>query len=60
MFCEETDEIYVWQFIYFVSSQTKRIADDVNRKRDQYAHYNILPLYAIGVKPAIMELPEVI
>ncbi|PON89730.1 Vacuolar protein sorting-associated protein, partial [Trema orientale] len=42
-----------------IDPQTKRIADDVSRKRDQYAHYNILPLYAVGVKPAIMELPEI-
>lgn len=32
---------------------------DVEHKRGQYEHYNILPLYAVGVKPAIMELPEV-
>lgn len=39
--------------------QTKRYAEDVENKRGQYEHYNILPLYAVGVKPAIMELPEV-
>jgi callose synthase len=41
------------------SYQTKRYAADVENKRGQYEHYNILPLYAVGVKPAIMELPEV-
>jgi hypothetical protein len=39
--------------------QTEKYAEDVKRKRGQYEHYNILPLYAAGVKPAIMELPEV-
>lgn len=39
--------------------QTKRYAEDVENKKGQYEHYNILPLYAVGVKPAIMELPEV-
>ncbi|XP_024025101.1 callose synthase 7 [Morus notabilis] len=42
-----------------IDLQTQRIAEDVIKKRDQYAHYNILPLYAVGVKPAIMELPEI-
>ncbi|XP_062105737.1 callose synthase 7-like [Humulus lupulus] len=42
-----------------IDAQTKRISEDVDRKREQYAHYNILPLYAVGVKPAIMELPEI-
>lgn len=40
--------------------QTHRYAKDVQEKKEQYEHYNILPLHAIGVKPAIMELPEVI
>src|SRR3989442_896106 len=39
--------------------QTQRFARDVVRLREQYVHYNILPLYAAGIKPAIMELPEV-
>lgn len=39
--------------------QTKRYAADVENKRGQYEHYNILPLYAVGAKPVIMELPEV-
>lgn len=39
--------------------QTQRYAKDVEEKKEQYEHYNILPLYAVGVKPAIMELPEV-
>ncbi|XP_039158569.1 LOW QUALITY PROTEIN: callose synthase 7 [Eucalyptus grandis] len=39
--------------------QTKRYAEEVERKREQLVHYNILPLHAIGVKPAIMELPEI-
>lgn len=40
--------------------QTKIYAKDVEEKKEQYEHYNILPLYAVGVKSAIMELPEVI
>ncbi|KAG6783969.1 hypothetical protein POTOM_009651 [Populus tomentosa] len=42
-----------------VDSETRKYAEDVERKRGQYEHYNILPLYAAGVKPAIMELPEI-
>lgn len=40
--------------------QTELYAKDVDEKKEQYVHYNILPLYAVGVKPAIMELPEVV
>lgn len=52
----------LWELQALVSSfsQTKRYAKDVELKRDYYEHYNILPIYAAGVKPAIMELPEVI
>ncbi|KAJ7965070.1 Callose synthase-like protein [Quillaja saponaria] len=42
-----------------IDAKTKECAMNVERKRDQYTHYNILPLYAVGVKPAIMELPEI-
>ncbi|KAK7256070.1 hypothetical protein RIF29_29503 [Crotalaria pallida] len=42
-----------------IEEKTKRYAADVENKRSQYEHYNILPLYAVGVKPAIMELPEI-
>ncbi|KAI3465923.1 hypothetical protein Pfo_022586 [Paulownia fortunei] len=42
-----------------VDSETQRYAKDVEEKKEQYEHYNILPLYAVGVKPAIMELPEI-
>lgn len=40
--------------------QTQRYAKDVQEKKEQYEHYNILPLHAIGAKPAIMDLPEVV
>lgn len=40
-------------------SQTRKYAEDVARKEAQHEPYNILPLDAAGVKPAIMELPEV-
>ncbi|KAK7333643.1 hypothetical protein VNO80_30420 [Phaseolus coccineus] len=42
-----------------IDEKTRRYAEDVEHKRGQYEHYNILPLYAVGVKPAIMELPEI-
>ncbi|RDX80504.1 putative callose synthase 6, partial [Mucuna pruriens] len=42
-----------------IEEKTRRYAEDVENKRGQYEHYNILPLYAVGVKPAIMELPEI-
>ncbi|KAL2322521.1 hypothetical protein Fmac_026900 [Flemingia macrophylla] len=44
---------------HLIEEKTKRYAEDVERKGGQYKHYNILPLYAVGVKPAIMELPEI-
>lgn len=40
--------------------QTQSYAKDVEEKKEQHKHYNILPLYAVGVKPPIMELPEVV
>ncbi|KAJ9563699.1 hypothetical protein OSB04_008859 [Centaurea solstitialis] len=42
-----------------VEPETIKYAKDVAEKKEQYKHYNILPLYAVGVKPAIMELPEI-
>ncbi|KVH97549.1 1,3-beta-glucan synthase subunit FKS1-like, domain-1 [Cynara cardunculus var. scolymus] len=42
-----------------VEYETEEYAKDVEEKKEQYEHYNILPLYAVGVKPAIMELPEI-
>ncbi|KAI3719792.1 hypothetical protein L6452_20697 [Arctium lappa] len=42
-----------------VEPETQKYAKDVEEKKEQYKHYNILPLYAVGVKPAIMELPEI-
>lgn len=42
-----------------IDSETLRYAREVERLKEQYEHYNILPLYAAGIKPAIMELPEV-
>ena len=42
-----------------LSSQTERYARDVEKKKEQYEHYNILPLYAVGVRPPIMEFSEV-
>ncbi|XVF60760.1 hypothetical protein PTKIN_Ptkin08bG0074200 [Pterospermum kingtungense] len=42
-----------------VEDETERYAKEVEKKKEQFEHYNILPLYAVGVKPAIMELPEI-
>ncbi|KAG8659847.1 hypothetical protein MANES_02G084900v8 [Manihot esculenta] len=42
-----------------IENETQRYARDVDSLREQYEHYNILPLYAAGIKPAIMELPEI-
>lgn len=42
-----------------VEDETRRYANDVKEKREYYEHYNILPIYAVEVKPAIMELPEI-
>ncbi|KAL4622237.1 hypothetical protein ACB092_06G282900 [Castanea dentata] len=39
--------------------KTERYAKDVEKKKEQCEHSNILPLYAVGVKPAIMEFPEI-
>ncbi|VFQ64399.1 unnamed protein product [Cuscuta campestris] len=38
---------------------TKIYGNDVEEKRKQYEHYNILPLYAVVLKPRIMDLPEI-
>ncbi|CAN4104415.1 unnamed protein product [Withania somnifera] len=42
-----------------VEDETHRYAKDVEEKREYYEHFNILPIFATGVKPAIMELPEI-
>ncbi|KAK9676530.1 hypothetical protein RND81_11G083100 [Saponaria officinalis] len=42
-----------------VDEETENYAKEVERNREQHEHYNILPLFAVGVKPAIMELPEI-
>ncbi|PWA91082.1 hypothetical protein CTI12_AA094310 [Artemisia annua] len=42
-----------------VEPETQEYAKDVEKNKEQYEHYNILPLYAVGNKPAIMELPEI-
>ncbi|KAL3754841.1 hypothetical protein ACJRO7_002007 [Eucalyptus globulus] len=42
-----------------IDDQTKRYAEEVERNREQSVPYNILPLHAVGVKPPIMELPEI-
>ncbi|KAI3698336.1 hypothetical protein L2E82_41808 [Cichorium intybus] len=42
-----------------IEQKTQQYARDVEEKRELYALYNILPLYAVGVKPPIMELPEI-
>ncbi|XP_043699238.1 callose synthase 7-like isoform X3 [Telopea speciosissima] len=42
-----------------VDAQINKWAREVETKKEQYVHYNILPLYATGAKPAIMELPEI-
>ncbi|KAK1438032.1 hypothetical protein QVD17_03833 [Tagetes erecta] len=39
-----------------VEPKTQRYAKDVEENREQYKHYNILPLHAVGNKPAVMEL----
>ncbi|CAH9107488.1 unnamed protein product [Cuscuta europaea] len=42
-----------------LDQEARMYAKDVAEKKKQYEHYNILPIYAIAVKPAIMELPEI-
>ncbi|KAM3746808.1 hypothetical protein ACB098_06G229100 [Castanea mollissima] len=42
-----------------VDDKIERFARDVLRRNEQYVHYNILPLNAVEVKPAIMELPKI-
>lgn len=42
-----------------VDPLTEKYAKDVEERKGQYEHYNILPLYALGSRPAIMELPEI-
>ncbi|KAL0561375.1 hypothetical protein IC582_001800 [Cucumis melo] len=42
-----------------IDEKTEQYAKEVQRKKEQHEHYNILPLFALAVKPAIMELPEI-
>ncbi|MED6107995.1 hypothetical protein PIB30_019221 [Stylosanthes scabra] len=42
-----------------IEEKTRRYSADVESKRGEYEHYNILPLYAVGVKPPIMDFPEI-
>ncbi|KAI3865926.1 hypothetical protein MKX03_024076 [Papaver bracteatum] len=42
-----------------VYEEINRYAQEVERKKENYVHFNILPLYAVGTTPAIMELPEI-
>ncbi|KAF5207089.1 Callose synthase [Thalictrum thalictroides] len=42
-----------------VDDEVNRYAREVERIKDHYAHYNILPLNALGTPPPIMELPEI-
>ncbi|XP_023736557.1 callose synthase 7 isoform X2 [Lactuca sativa] len=39
--------------------KTQHYARDVEENKKQYEPYNILPLYAVGIKPVIMEIPEI-
>ncbi|KAL6006417.1 hypothetical protein ACLOJK_037371 [Asimina triloba] len=40
-------------------TEIDEIAREVERKREYYTHYNILPLYVTGATSPIMELPEI-
>ncbi|KAM4105419.1 hypothetical protein ACJW30_06G231200 [Castanea mollissima] len=42
-----------------LEEKTERYAKDVEGKKKRSKHFNILPLFAIGVKPIIMEFPEI-
>ncbi|GAB4850790.1 hypothetical protein Ancab_030090 [Ancistrocladus abbreviatus] len=42
-----------------VDEETENYAKEVERNKGKYEPYNILPLSAIGIKPAIMDLPEI-
>ncbi|KAK9266839.1 hypothetical protein L1049_001610 [Liquidambar formosana] len=42
-----------------IDDEIQMIAKEVQMKREQYKHYNIIPLHAAGVKPAIVEFPEI-
>ncbi|OMP06015.1 hypothetical protein COLO4_08385 [Corchorus olitorius] len=42
-----------------VDYKTNKYAKELESKKEQYDHYNILPLYAAGKKPSIMKLREI-
>ncbi|XVF14474.1 hypothetical protein REPUB_Repub09cG0063300 [Reevesia pubescens] len=42
-----------------VDYKTRKYVKELESQKEQYEHYNILPLYAVGIKPAIMKLPEI-
>ncbi|KAL7608711.1 hypothetical protein Lser_V15G10958 [Lactuca serriola] len=42
-----------------VEPKIQQYASNVEENINQYEHYNILPMYAIGNKPEIMKIPEI-
>ncbi|KAI4385085.1 hypothetical protein MLD38_003147 [Melastoma candidum] len=42
-----------------IEEKTNMYAKEVERRREQKEHYNILPLNAIGFRPPILEFPEI-
>ncbi|KAA3479579.1 callose synthase 7-like [Gossypium australe] len=42
-----------------VDYKTVKYVKELESRKEQYEHYNILPLYAVGIKPPIMKLPEI-
>ncbi|XP_039009301.1 LOW QUALITY PROTEIN: callose synthase 7-like [Hibiscus syriacus] len=42
-----------------VDHKTNKYIEELESRKEQYEHYNILPLYAVGIKQAIMKLPEI-
>ncbi|XP_034701609.1 callose synthase 7 [Vitis riparia] len=42
-----------------VEEETEIYAKEVEKRRKQFEHYNILPFYTLGVQSPIMKLPEI-
>ncbi|KAI3912086.1 hypothetical protein MKW92_006433 [Papaver armeniacum] len=57
---EEMAKIYQIASVLYDVLKTVVPSDKVyEEEKENYGHFNILPLYAVGTTPAIMELPEI-
>ncbi|KAB1200214.1 Callose synthase 7 [Morella rubra] len=56
---EASNVRFMPECLCYIFHNTERYAADVEKKKELYEPYNILPLYAAGFKQKIMDLPEI-